>query len=375
MKILHINKFYFPWIGGVETICKKLAENFAKNKLNKISVLCCNDRFSTEQTYINKVQVIRASTLFTAFGMPVSIKFFFLFKALSNDYDIIHIHWPFPLGIIALVLFKPKAKIIITWHSDIVRQKIFEFFLTPFITKSLDIADAIIVPTKNHVKFSRWLKKFYSKIHIIPFGIETNFYHKTSKTKAKNLKGKFQNKAIILSVGRLNYYKGIEYLLKALPLVEKEIKNFICIIIGTGPQEKTLKILTKRLNIEQYVVFLNKMSTPKLKVFFLACDIFVLPSIYQSEAFGLVQLEAMLAKKPVINTNLPSGVPLVSINTLTGLTVPPKNSLLLAEAILKLLKNKKLRANFGKQAYKRVMRFFTLKIMIEKHRYLYNKLF
>lgn len=374
MKILYINKFYHPWIGGIETVCQKLAEGVAKTKINKVAVLCCNDKYKRERFILNKVRIFKSATLFITLGMPVSIDFFRLFKKLSKSYDIIHLHWPFPLAFIALIFFKPQAKIVITWHADIVRQRLFGPLLRPFVRYALNIADIIIAPTKNHVMFSPWLKEFKDKISIIPFGIETDFYRKVPITEIKKIKNFFKNKKIILSVGRLNYYKGIEYLIKALPLIKQSVKNVICIIIGSGSLKSSLKRLAQSLNVEGDVVFLGKIGQKKIKTYFLACDIFVLPSLYKSEAFGLVQLEAMLAKKPVINTNLASGVPLVSTHQKTGFTVPPRNPQALAEAIISLLNNEQLRIKFGNNAFKRVIKVFPLTKMIKLHQRLYRQL-
>ncbi len=374
MKILQINKFYYPWLGGIESVVKNISEKLNRKKGLKVEVLCCNSKCTRVIENINKVKIYKAASFGIILGMPLSIDFFYLFKKMANQYDIIHIHWPFPLAFIAVSLLKIKPKIIITWHSEIVRQKLFNIILKPFVIKALHSADVIIAPTKNHIIYSEYLQKFKDKIRIVPFGISQNHYKEFNYKQALKIKKSFKDKKIILFVGRLAYYKGLNYLLMALEIVKQKLPNFILLVIGEGNLKNKLIQLTKSLALEKYVLFIPPQNEEILKSYFLACDVFVLPSIYKSEAFGLVQLEAMLAKKPVINTNLESGVPLVSLNNKTGSTVPPKNHEKLASELLKLLCNKKIAKFYGNNAHQRVIKYFSLNTMIDRHLKLYNSI-
>ena len=145
------------------------------------------------------------------------------------------------------------------------------------------------------------------------------------------------------------------------------------LIIGSGPLEKKLSAKIEKLKTNAKITILDHVSTEELANFYHSCDIFVLPSIAKTEAFGIVQLEAMAAGKPVINTDLPTGVPWVSIDGETGLTVPPKNPNALAKAINKLLKNPSLMAKYGRNARMRVQKYFTQSKMIKSINNIYNK--
>jgi len=174
---------------------------------------------------------------------------------------------------------------------------------------------------------------------------------------------------IVLFVGRLSYYNGVEYLIEAMQSVNAKL-----LIDGDGKSREKLENMTVSLGLEERVKFLGKVSNELLKYCYQICDVFVLPSVEPTEAFGLVQLEAMAYGKPVINTLLPTGVPFVSIDGKTGLTVEPRNSKALADAINKLLSDDELRKKFGIQARNRVVENFTVDKMNEKILKVYQEL-
>ncbi len=174
---------------------------------------------------------------------------------------------------------------------------------------------------------------------------------------------------IVLFVGILSYYNGVEYLIEAMQSVNAKL-----LIDGDGKSREKLENMTVSLGLEERVKFLGKVSNELLKYCYQICDVFVLPSVEPTEAFGLVQLEAMAYGKPVINTLLPTGVPFVSIDGKTGLTVEPRNSKALADAINKLLSDDELRKKFGIQARNRVVENFTVDKMNEKILKVYQEL-
>ena len=169
----------------------------------------------------------------------------------------------------------------------------------------------------------------------------------------------------MLFTGRLVYYKGADILLEAFAKQHAHAELFLA---GTGVLEPELKARAEALGIAERVHFLGRRMTPELRDMFADCDLFVLPSVANSEAFGIVQLEAMVYGKPVINTALPTGVPLVSIDGETGLTVPPSDADALAAAMETLLSDDPLRAQYGNAARERVLREFSLNTVMEKTR-------
>ena len=372
MKILQINKLFYPVIGGVEKVVKDIIDAFGDEKNFQIDVLCCQVKGKESFEYYKSSKVMRCSSFGKFLSMPVSISFVLKFIKLHKNYDILHFHYPFPLGEICYILFgSKKVKSIVWWHSDIVRQKFLLFFISPFTRMFLKKVDKIIVATEGHLKHSKYLKDFKDKIEIVPFYVNIEDYKIKSDNQKKlliNLQNGYKDKIKLLFVGRLVKYKGIEILLEAV----KDIEGIILFIIGEGNLKYKIEQFIETKNLYDKVKLIKHLSFDELVVYYNFSDIFVLPSIYPNEAFGLVQLEAMACGKPVINTNLPSGVPFVSIDNKTGLTAEPNNAIDLKEKIIKLVNDKDLREKLGKNALVRVKNHFSKKIFINKLKKIYN---
>lgn len=367
-KVLQINKLYCPWIGGVEKVVQEIAEGL-RDKVD-MKVLVCEPKRKGRDEIINGVRVSRAGSLGIFFSMPVSLSFPLFLRRLSKDRDILHFHMPFPLGDISYFLTRPRGRIVIWWHSDVVRQRNILSLYRPLLKKFLSRVDKIIVATPWHIESSSFLKDFRNKCEIIPFGIDIRRFglNENAQEKVGNVRDKYGSK-IILFVGRLIYYKGVEYLLHAMKDIDANL-----ILIGEGPLRNYLQQLTIKLGIEKKIFFLGNLENEETPIYYHSCCTFILPSIANSEAFGLVQLEAMACGKPVINTSLPTGVPWVSIDGMTGITVPPKNSEALARAINKLLQEADLREKYGKNAIKRVQEQFTIERMLNRIYHVYKEL-
>jgi rhamnosyl/mannosyltransferase len=202
---------------------------------------------------------------------------------------------------------------------------------------------------------------------VIPLGVDEKMF--------KPIKVKKLKKKVLLFVGRLFPYKGLEYLLGAIKIISDKRRDFILFIVGEGKLRKKLEKMLRDLKIKNLVKFTGALPDEELIKYYNLCDIFILPSIHKSEAFGISQLEAMACGKPVISTNLnDSAVPWVNQHMKTGLIVEPKNSEALANAILFLLENKGIREEFGQNARKRIIKFFTQRRMIERTISVYKSL-
>jgi rhamnosyl/mannosyltransferase len=368
IKVLQINKLYYPWIGGVEKVVQDIAEGL-RDKVD-MKVLVCRDKGKKIDDNNNNVAVIKAGSFGIYNSMPISLSFPFLFNKLSKDRDILHFHMPFPLADISYLFTKPKGRIVISWHSDIIKQKFFLTLYKPFLKKFIKIVDKIIVASPQQIENSVFLKDLKEKCIVIPFGIDISQFQMDDRRKeeVRKIKNTYGDR-IVLYVGRLVYYKGVEYLIKAMQDVNAKL-----IIIGKGPLENTLRQVVDNLNLNNKIIFLNNISDEQLKVFYHACDFFILPSIANSEAFGIVQVEAMACAKPVINTNLSSGVPWVSIHGETGITVQPENSHVLANAMNLLLNNANLREKYGENARRRAEKEFSKEVMLQRILAVYKNL-
>ncbi len=357
MKILQVNKLYWPWIGGVEKVVQDIAEGL-QGKVD-VEVLACESKGRGKSRLVNGVDVTYASSLGIYWGMPVSLTFPFLLAWKSRKVDVLHFHLPFPLGVLSYLLMGPRRKkVVVTYHSDIIRQKKFMWFYEPLLKKFLDRVDKILVTSPVLIQSSKYLRPFESKCSVVPpsIDIDTFRYIKQNKVDLRIAPGE----KVVLFVGRLSYYKGVEYLIEAMRKVDAKL-----LVVGDGELREELEYKTKSLGLDEKVMFLGEVSEDTKKYCYQVCDVFVLPSIAPSEAFGIVQLEAMAYGKPVVNTSLPTGVPFVSKDGETGFTVPPKDSDALAEAINVILADQELAIKFSKNALYRVREEFSKSKMLK----------
>ncbi len=362
MKIVQVNKLYAPVVGGIEKVVQEIAEGLSVKDDVDMQVLVCQGKGKTVKERYNGIKLIRSGSFGTYLSMPVSFSFFKYFKKLSKSADVIHLHMPFPLGDLACVLSGFDGKVCLWWHADIVRQKLFMPFYAPIMKKLLKRADCIIVATKGHIESSKYLKPFEDKCVIIPFGIDEKDFKRSEVSEKILDKYKTSEGKKILFVGRLVYYKGIEVLLDAF----SKVSGAELFIVGEGPLEEGLNKKVEEYKIKDKVHFLGRIDDDRLKACLRDCDMLAFPSVANSEAFGLVQLEAMIYGKPVINSNLPTGVPYVSIHNETGFTVEPYDVCGLAEAMQKLINDDELCKKFGENAYLKVTTEFTMENMLEK---------
>lgn len=336
------NDYYPPVFGGIEKHIHTLYEGL-KDKFD-IKILTAG---GSPFTKIEN-EVVRAGTFGRIQSAPITPMMPFWLKKLESD--ILHFHLPCPTAIISWFIAKPKGKVILTYHSDIVRQKWAIGIYKPLVEKFLSKADRIIATSPDYTKSSPILRKY--KCVVIPLGIDTSrFYNRPPE------------EPTVLFVGKLRYYKGLEYLIKAMENVKAKL-----LIIGTGKEEKRLK----KIAGPDKVFFLGNVSEDKLPDYYASCSVFVLPSTEKSEAFGVVQLEAMASSKPVISTSIKTGVPWVNINGVTGLIVPPKDTAALRDAINKVLDNPPLAEKLGRNGRARVEKEFSREKMLKSIEKLYN---
>lgn len=375
MKIIQTNKAYFPVIGGIETTIVNLAEGLIKIDGNDVNVLVCNDKksFFVKKEKVNGVPVTYVPTLRKIASLPISLTYAFHLKKLRGD--VLHIHEPFPLASLSILAF-PKilrnfSRVVITWHSDIIRQKWALILYRPLLFKFLRKVDKILVSNQNLINNSPFLKYFKESCEVIPLGVNLDWVHTSPSRLHQIEKIRYRyGTPLILFVGRLVYYKGISFLIEAL----NNIKNVNLVIIGDGPLLKEIVTTINKYQLSKRVSILPYVKDQDLYAFYEACDMLVLPSVEKSEAYGLVQIEAMACGKPVISTELQTGTSFVNQNGITGLIVPPRDSKSLSDAICKLVDDDALRISLGKNAKERAFKEFTAEKMVDRIFEVYKKL-
>ncbi len=367
MKILHIYKNYYPVLGGIENHIKLVCEELAKLPDYRAQVVVTNGNFNSTREVLNGVEIIKCGRLFEWASTPVSLSMFKNLKNLSPD--VVHFHFPYPPGEVLgwLSYRNSSTKFVLTYHSDVVRQAGIMKLYRPLFEQFIKRTDYVIATSPNYIQASEILNKIPDrKMRIVPFGIELDRLKNPCPKEIESHRSKYGTR-IVTFVGKLRYYKGLAYLIRASRTVEAKF-----FIIGDGPLCQDLESLVKNLGLKDKVFFLGEIDNRSLINYLYASDVFVLPSIYRSEAFGISMLEAMACGLPVVSTELGTGTSFVNLHEKTGLVIKPADSQALAEALNLLLDNHSLRKKLGHNAQHRVREYFTHEVMLEKIKGIYH---
>lgn len=359
MKILQLGKFY-PIKGGVEKAmydimcglsqrgicCDMMCAVVEGQKPGIIRVneyarlLCISTQMKLKATMIAPAMIVRL-------------------HRIKKEYDVVHIHHPDPMAALALFLSGYKGKVILHWHSDIVKQKMLLRFYKPLQEWLIKRADAIVGTSPVYARCSPFLKNVQHKVVCIPIGIDMPV---CDVKILERIKKRYAGKKIIFSLGRLIEYKGYRYLIEAARYLDNECK---VIIGGNGPLKEELQAMIVHDGLQDKVELLGFISDDELPAYFEACDLFCLSSIQKTEAFGIVQIEAMAFGKPVVATRIKdSGVSWVNAHGVSGLNVAPGNAQELAGAISTILHDRELYGALSTGARRRYLEMFTRKTMI-----------
>ena len=367
-RLLEVAKAFYPVIGGVEKTVYDIA-TAAAPEFDVTVLAVSEDRRSSTEAF-KDFTVTKVGKLAKLFSMPISLDYLPRFRELARRADIVHVHSPYPLGELALLLNPVKVPVIVTYHFDIVRQRIVAPFYNPILHAVLRRADHIVATNPNTPRSSPILKRYQDKVSAIPFGIQIEKFilSDTEKESVQTLKRGF-SRPVVLFVGRLVYYKGVEHLIRAAAQVDSDF-----VVIGDGPLKEGLVRLAADIGVAPRIRFLEHLPRPELFAYFHASDLFVLPSVAESEGFGLVLLEAMACGKPLVTTELGTGTSWINQHGETGFVVPPRDPGALAEAIQHLVSDEGLRRKMGHAAYDRVCRVFTRREFGEAYTKLFRSL-
>ena len=362
LKVLQIYKDYYPpVIGGVEGHINLLA-NGLKDRGIRVEVLVSNTRAKLEMENIDGIRVTKVPQLGRFASAPLNASLSTWVRRLGREADVIHFHFPNPTGEIASLFSGLDRKIVVTYHSDIIRQANLAKLYSPFLRRFLESSEAIIATSPAYVQSSEVLRQFRDKCRVIPFGIDLRRFRLNTERSGQVAEiRRSYGSPIALFIGRFRYYKGLYILLEAMKSVPGSL-----LLIGIGPMERELKErVAMDDDLKGKVFFLGELSDEDVVNHLQACDVFVLPSIFRSEAFGIVLLEAMACGKPLISTELGTGTSFVNQHQETGLVVPPNDVNTLAGAINYLFVNTEIRERFGRASKERVEKYFCLDKMVE----------
>jgi O-antigen biosynthesis rhamnosyltransferase len=367
MKVLHFYKTYYPLsYGGVEQVIYQLASGSASYGVES-TILTLSPHKVSRNIQVNGHSVYRCRSIFKVASTDFSLSAFHWFNELAKNVDVIHYHFPWPFMDIVHLTAKTKKPSVVTYHSDIVRQKFLLKLYSPIKHKFLQSTDAIVATSPNYLTTSEVLQRYQDKVEVIPIGLNRDLYPASKPERCKYWEKRLGNK-FFLFVGVLRYYKGLNILLDALAL-----GDLPTVIIGAGPIESELKAQAQLLQLKN-IIFLGQVSDEdKVAILDLAYAI-IFPSHLRSEAFGISLLEGAMFAKPMISSEIGTGTSFINIDQQTGIVVPPSSSRDLHLAMIYLWNNPETAASMGLKAFERYENFFTGDKMCQRYADLYRSL-
>lgn len=368
MKILQLGKFY-PIRGGVEKVMYDLMTGISSRGVD-CDMMCVGETGGTSVKSVNTHATLICCRNVVKFAATmISPSLIRQLKAICQDYDIIHVHHPDPMACVALRCSGYKGKVVLHWHSDILKQRFLLKIYRPLQDWLISRADAIVGTSPVYLEQSPYLAGMREKSVCIPIGIRPVPYNAESTARKKAM---FPGRKIVFSLGRLIEYKGYETLIKAAGHLDE---NCVVLIGGCGPLKETLEEQIIHSGLQDRVRLLGFISDEELPDWYHACDLFCLSSKQKTEAFGIVQIEAMSCGKPVVATRINgSGVSWVNKDGVTGMNVEPEDDVAMAEAINRILSDNDLYRKCAANARKRFEDIFTEDKMIDNCLDLYERI-
>jgi len=358
LKVLHVYRTFFPDTqGGLEEVIRQICLN-ARPRGIESRVFALSRHPFPARVAVDGIEVIRVRRTFEI----ASCGFCFLglaeFRRQVRWADIVHYHFPWPFGDVMQLFAGRERPAVVTYHSDIVRQKLLQRFYRPLMRRFLDSATRIVATSPNYYATSDILDRYPGRVEIIPIGIEEFSYPPASRVRAcEERVRRSYGEGFFLFVGMLRYYKGLHLLLEAVRDAAYRV-----VIVGSGPVEPELREQAAVSKLDN-VVFGGQVDEPVKMALFRLCRGVVFPSYLRAEAFGVTLLEGAMSGKPLISAEIGSGTSHVNVDGETGLVIPPGCSQALREAMDRLYYNPAMAREMGSRARRRFETLFTGRLM------------
>lgn len=361
MRILQLGKFY-PIRGGVEKVEYDLTRGLTARGV-ECDMLCAgNEGFSGVVEEFACGKVFTCKTWFALAATMIAPTMIWFMLRHRKDYDIVHVHHPDPMAALALWCARYKGKVVLHWHSDIVQQHTAMKFYAPLQRWLIRRADKIVGTTPVYLASSPYLKDVQEKTVCMPIGIDG--VEAVEKERTDALRARYGNRKMVFSLGRLVHYKGYEHLVKAAQYLDDD---YVVLIGGMGPLRRDLERLIEKLKLNGKVILLGRVEDEELPVYYHACDVYCMSSVQKTEAFGIVQIEAMSCGKPLVATNIPgSGVSWVNKHGVSGMNAEPGDAEGLANCIKAIMADEETYNRFVQGSKDRFAQLFRYETMIEK---------
>ena len=371
MRVLQISKFYPPVMGGIESVAWELTEGLNRAGV-RTDVLCSGqDTHTRSERAPSGYSVLRAASLGMLLSTSMSPAMVGHLRRLAASYDVFHVHMPDPMAALALRVARPRGRVVVHWHSDVIRQRMALKLYEPLQRWLLQRADAVVATSEAYAAASATLQPWRSRVKVVPIGISDNRAAACSE-KAAALRQRFRRRRIVFSLGRMTYYKGFDVLIDAAAALPDDCA---VLIGGDGELFDHYRKRVVKMGLAGKVHLLGHINDDELASCFEACDVFCMPSTVRAEAYGVAMVEAMVMGKPIVATDIAgSGVPWVNVDGETGYNVPVGQPAPLAEALDRLLHDADLRARLGAAARQRYLQEFSAELMTRRTINLYHSL-
>ncbi|MCY4426961.1 MAG: glycosyltransferase [Halieaceae bacterium] len=367
MKVLHVYKTFFPDThGGLEEVIRQICLNAVDYGVES-RIFALSPKPSPSLLKVGGVSVVRARQTFEVASCGFCFHGLGEFREQAAWADVVHYHFPWPFADVMYLLHGSKTPSIVTYHSDIVRQRILQNLYRPLMYRFLGSMSRIIATSPNYRATSKVLDRFLDKVEVIPIGIDESCRPRQPDEGRLQALRDDVGENFFLFVGVLRYYKGLHFLLEAV-----KDANYQVLIVGSGPMEKALKKQAKLMKLDN-VRFCGYVDNDTKMLLFQLCRGVVFPSHLRSEAFGVALLEGAMCGKPLLSTETGSGSSHINLNGKTGYVVPPGCPQALREGLDKLYYNPRRSAAMGQTARRRYLKLFGGRLMGERYAQVYRE--
>ena len=362
--MLHVFKDVFPpTYGGVEQHIWDVARSLAPEIRSTVLTSSRSGRRVDQE--IEGVRIVRVPEYGRFLSTPVTPSWF---SELRRSPDrLVHIHVPNPLGELAAVSDPRPRPLVTSYHADVVRNPRLARAHARVQRRLFRRTDRIVVGSPILAESTPVLHPHLDRVVVIPYGVDPDDWP-ADPERVEGLRARYEQPMVLL-VGRLVHYKGVDVLIDAMRSVPASL-----VVVGDGPYRAALERVAAERRLGGRVSFLGNITNRERSAYYKAASVFVLPAVSRAESFGIAMLEAMSLGTPVVSTEVGTGTSWVNVAGETGLVVPPRDPGALAEAITTLLADDAQRIRFGQAAARRARVHFSKRSMLDQLAHLYRSL-
>ena len=358
MRIVHLYKDYFPpTVGGIEQSVERFASWSVRHGAEVTVLTSHPGSRRTISEVVDGVRIVRCAEWARVWSTPFGPD---MPRELARlEADVFHLHYPSPPGEVSWLLTRPRGATVITWHSDVVRQKAVMPVYGQVVHALLRGTERVMTSFAGQAEASPILRRHPEKVRVVPLGIDLERFAASGQGAAAmaDLRARVGDGPVVLFVGRIVGSKGLDVLLDAAGTIEGRV-----VIVGDGPELARLRARSTAMGLDPRVLFTGHVPPERVKDWIAIASVGVLPSVYES--YGLAMVEIMTNGIPMVCTELGTGTTFINRPGETGLAVPPRDPGARAGALNRLLRDDALRRRMGENARERAHAHFSTEVMM-----------